>query len=87
LDLLDIPRLSNAALAVPLSSLRILAAGSLGRPETAERVRSGEKFPVSLTIAGAQASVGGGPWRKRQQAELQLLVKLYEQIGRPASCR
>jgi len=36
LDVLEIPRLSNRALDAPLAQLRILAAGTLGRPPTAE---------------------------------------------------
>jgi len=87
LDLMDIPRLSNAALAVPLGSLRVLAAGYLGRPQTADGIRSGEKFPTSLTVAGAQASVGGGPLRKRPQGSVNFTSALLTRLaqGLPAS--
>jgi len=63
--LLEIPRLGNQALDVPLMCLRILAAGSLGRQAVAERPTRGEMFPTNLTMNGAQIAVGSGRAEKK----------------------
>jgi hypothetical protein len=82
LDLLEIPRLSNNALAVPFKHLRVLAAGSLGRQAVAERPSTGEKFPVQLTMLGAQAAVGSGPPQKRLQCAVNFTVTLLTRLTR-----
>jgi hypothetical protein len=80
LNLLEIPRLSNQALVGPLSCLRVLAAGSLGRQAVAERPTAGEKIPTNLTILGAQIAVGGVLGEKKQYCSMNFTSALLTRL-------
>jgi len=75
LDLLEIPRLGNRALEAPLPWLRVLAAGSLGRPAVAESSRP--RGDTNLASLGGPAA----PLKQRQQGSAQFTSALISRLA------
>jgi len=76
LDVLEIPRLSNRALDAPLTRLRILAAGSLGRPPTAEL-----RFPARADTNLAGLGTVLAPPKQRAQGSMQFSSALLARLA------
>jgi len=82
LDLLEIPRLGNRALEAPLPDLRVLAAGSLGRPVVAERPRGQTEVDRgSLTNVSGLLGSKLAPPRQRPQGSAQLTSALLNRLS------
>lgn len=87
LDLLQVPRLSDKALAAPLDSLRILAAGPLSRPlarpATVSASAAARKGHI-VFIEGGNVAPAPPPMAPAAAGALKFSTALLARLGRPA---